>query len=93
VSAIRSGEAWRNASKRWCKFSLVGAVGIGVQLAALAGLTVAGLQFLLATALAVEAAVLHNFGGHQHFTWRNRKGEKSIPPWALLTLLVNGRRP
>ncbi|MGA8272554.1 MAG: GtrA family protein [Candidatus Sulfotelmatobacter sp.] len=59
-------------SRRWLKFSLVGGVGIGVQLAALAALTAMGMNYLLATALAVEGAVLHNFFWHQRFTWVDR---------------------
>ena len=58
--------------RRWLKFSLVGGVGIGVQLAALAALTALGVNYLLATALAVEAALLHNFFAHQRFTWADR---------------------
>lgn len=58
---------------RWIKFNLVGGVGIGVQLAALWLLTSAGLPYLLATALAVEAAVLHNFLWHERFTWADRR--------------------
>jgi putative flippase GtrA len=69
-----SGETWRAAGKRWCKFSLVGAIGIGVQLGALALLTAAGVHYLVATALAVETAVLHNFAWHQNFTWSDREG-------------------
>jgi putative flippase GtrA len=56
------------------KFNLVGAVGIGVQLAALWSLTGFGLGYLFATALAVEAAVVHNFMWHEHFTWADRSG-------------------
>jgi len=59
-------------TRRWLKFSLVGGVGIGVQLAVLAVLTTKGVNYLLATALAVEGAVLHNFFWHQHFTWADR---------------------
>ena len=59
---------------RWCKFSLVGAAGIVVQLGTLALLTSSGVHYLLATALAVEAAVLHNFVWHQNFTWNDREG-------------------
>ena len=54
---------------RWLKFNLVGAVGIGVQLGCLALLR-PHLQYLAATALAVEIAVLHNFAWHERFTWR-----------------------
>ena len=57
---------------RFLKFSLVGAIGIGVQLAVLAALTAKGVNYLLATALAVESAVLHNFLWHQRFTWAER---------------------
>ncbi len=60
---------------RWLKFNGVGALGIGVQLACLAAL-VSGLHmnYLPATALAVEAAVLHNFVWHERFTWKDRQG-------------------
>jgi putative flippase GtrA len=58
---------------RWGKFNLVGAIGIGVQVAALFLLkTVLHLQYLVATAIAVEAAVLHNFVWHERFTWVDR---------------------
>ena len=65
---------WSATGWRWCKFSLVGAIGIAVQLGMLALLTAAGLHYLPATALAVEAAVLHNFAWHQNFTWSDREG-------------------
>ena len=45
---------------------------MGVQLTALALLTHAGWPVLLATALAVEAAVLHNFVWHERWTWSDR---------------------
>jgi putative flippase GtrA len=52
---------------------LVGAIGIGVQMGAFALLSGAlGLNYLLATALAVETAVLHNFAWHERYTWRDR---------------------
>jgi len=50
----------------------VGAIGIAVQLAMLWVLTSLGLGYLLATGLAVEAAVLHNFIWHERFTWLER---------------------
>jgi putative flippase GtrA len=59
-----------HAGVRWLKFNLVGAVGIGVQLGVLVLLTKAWyFGYLFATALAVEAAVLHNFVWHEKFTW------------------------
>ncbi len=58
---------------RWLKFNLVGAIGIVLQVLALLLLTrLCHLHYLLATALAVEAAVLHNFFWHERFTWVDR---------------------
>jgi putative flippase GtrA len=58
---------------RWCKFNFVGGIGIGVQFAALFLLkTVLGFNYLFATAIAVEAAVVHNFIWHEQFTWADR---------------------
>ena len=58
---------------RWLKFNAVGAMGVAVQLAALAVLK-SGLHvnYLLATAVAVELALLHNFVWHERWTWRDR---------------------
>jgi putative flippase GtrA len=58
---------------RWCKFNFVGAIGIAVQFAALI-LLKSGLHmnYLLATGIAVEAAVVHNFVWHEQFTWADR---------------------
>lgn len=63
---------WKTLGRRWLKFHFVGALGIGVQLAALSLLTRAGVWYLAATALAVEAAVVHNFLWHERMTWRDR---------------------
>ena len=58
---------------RWWKFNLVGAVGIAVQLAVLSLLVrTMSVQYLIATMLAVEAAIVHNFLWHERFTWRDR---------------------
>jgi putative flippase GtrA len=60
----------------WLKFNAVGGMGIGVQLIVLSGLK-SGLHidYLLATALAVEAAVVHNFAWHECFTWAERESK------------------
>ncbi len=58
---------------RWFKFNAVGGIGVGVQLVALTIL--AGqleLNYLVATALAVETAVIHNFLWHERWTWADR---------------------
>ena len=57
---------------RLARFSLVGTIGIGVQMLVLAMLTAIGMNYLVATILAVESAILHNFIWHQQFTWRDR---------------------
>ena len=63
----------RRTFLRWIKFNTVGAIGIVVQLAALAILrSWLELDYLLATAIAVEIAVLHNFIWHERFSWADR---------------------
>ncbi len=64
---------------RWLKFNTVGGIGIGVQLGALA-LFRSWLKFdyLLATALAVEIAVIHNFLWHERFTWADRPADRPL---------------
>jgi putative flippase GtrA len=74
-------EQWR----RWLNFNLVGGLGIAVQLSLLAAFTAwAGLNYLLATALAVEGAVLHNFIWHEHWTWRDRARCDQLGRWKRL---------
>jgi len=58
---------------RWLKFNLVGGIGIAVQFAILFVLKgVLHFDYLVATALAVELTVLHNFIWHERFTWVDR---------------------
>jgi putative flippase GtrA len=57
---------------RLLKFSFVGGIGAGVQLGMLAALAAIKVNYLLATALAVECAVIHNFLWHQRLTWADR---------------------
>jgi putative flippase GtrA len=65
----------KNLAFRWLKFNAVGAVGVGVQLAVLALLNRGlGMNYLPATAVAVEIAILHNFFWHERFTWKDRSG-------------------
>jgi putative flippase GtrA len=64
---------------RWLKFNLVGAIGIGVQLGCLKLLLHFRLNYLAATALAVEISVLHNFVWHERFTWHERCTGKDRP--------------
>lgn len=58
--------------RRWLKFNIVGALGTAVQLGMLVLLKSAlHVNYLLATALAVEISVLHNFVWHERYTWPN----------------------
>jgi putative flippase GtrA len=74
-------------------FNAVGLAGIAVQLAVLWTLTAwGGLGVPLATALAVEAAILHNFAWHQRWTWRDRpaRGRRDTASRLFRFHAVNG---
>ena len=58
--------------ERFVRFNAVGLLGFVVQLAVLWGLTRGGMHYLAATAIAVEAAALHNYWWHERWTWRER---------------------
>jgi putative flippase GtrA len=59
--------------RRWLAFSLVGVLGFAVQLTTLVVLAGGlGVHYLVATALAVELAILHNFLWHRRWTWSDR---------------------
>ncbi len=49
-----------------------------------------GLNYLLATGLAVEAAVLHNFIWHERFTWADRRAHTSLSRLAKFNLTTGG---
>jgi putative flippase GtrA len=60
---------------RWLAFSLVGIMGIAVQMTCLLILTSClNVGYLLATGISVEAALLHNFVWHERWTWGDRAG-------------------
>jgi putative flippase GtrA len=78
VTIRNSTQRWTRLIRRLLKFHMVGAVGIGVQLCFLFLFkTVLHLNYLLATAMAVECAVVHNFLWHEHFTWADRRDRRS----------------
>ena len=80
-----------NTFIRWGKFNLVGAMGMVVQLAALALLSrwAAG-HYLYATAAAIELTLLHNFVWHLHFTWRDRRDDSALLVRLMRFHLSNG---
>lgn len=63
---------------RFVRFNLVGAAGFGVQLAVVFLLSHVEsgfsrtVQVAAVTAIAVEAAILHNFVWHERWTWADR---------------------
>ena len=76
---------------RWSKFNLVGAVGMMVQLAALAlfNRCVPG-HYLLASAAALELTLLHNFVAHLHYTWSDRRRNSAVLAQLVRFHLSNG---
>jgi putative flippase GtrA len=78
VEGSKPSEA-RQTLLRWIKFNAVGGIGIVVQLAAQAIFrSWMKLDYLLATALAVEIAVIQNFFWHERFTWADRPAPRQV---------------
>ena len=72
-TAKSAGSASKTTLWRWVVFNVVGAMGLVVQVATLAALLEwSSCNYLLATAAAVEAAVVHNFLWHERWTWSDR---------------------
>jgi dolichol-phosphate mannosyltransferase len=83
----------RSSIWRWTKFSAVGSIGMAVHLGLLAlFVKVFGMHYLLATGLAVETAVLHNFVWHCRWTWADRpvEGSAALAATLLRFHLSNG---
>jgi len=73
------GSLVRRDVRRWVKFNLVGGLGVAVQLAALSILhSLLKIDYLPATGLAVEIAVIHNFLWHERFTWVDRPAQEPL---------------
>jgi putative flippase GtrA len=80
-----------NTVIRWGKFNLVGAIGMVVQLAALALFNRWSRgHYLLASAAALEITLLHNFVWHLHYTWRDRRCDSALPAQLVRFHLSNG---
>lgn len=60
--------------KRWLRFNAVGIMGTGVQIASLAVMLRWRVNYLVATAIAVELALLHNYAWHRRYTWAGHAG-------------------
>lgn len=80
-----------NIFVRWVRFNAVGAMGMAVQLGALALLSRSdGGHYLLASAAAVELAVLHNFAWHLRVTWPDRRAGSAVLRQLVRFHLANG---
>ncbi|HEY3443578.1 MAG TPA: GtrA family protein [Paludibaculum sp.] len=61
------------------RFSAVGGLGLAVKFGVLILMkSVFGLGYLLATSIAVEAAIIHNFVWHSRWTWRDRSRDLTM---------------
>jgi putative flippase GtrA len=80
-----------NTLIRWGKFNVVGAMGMVVQLAALAIFNrLAPGHYLYASAAAIELTLLHNFVWHLHYTWRDRRDNSAVMAQLMRFHLSNG---
>ena len=80
-----------NGFARWRKFNLVGAMGMGVQLATLSWFNrcFRG-HYLFASVAAIEITLLHNFVWHVNYTWRSRNDASNRLPQFVRFHLSNG---
>ncbi len=77
-------------ARRWLRFNLVGAIGMALQMGTLALLNaIAPAHPILASSIALELTLLHNFAWHQHYTWRDRS-RTSTPTRLFRFHLANG---
>ena len=84
---------WGRVLLRWLTYNSVGIMGMCVQLVTLLALAeLGGIDYLLATALAVETAILHNFVWHERWTWGDRLAHPRDGRWSRLVRfnLVSG---
>jgi putative flippase GtrA len=60
-------------ARRWARFNAIGVMGFVVQLGCLWALThLLKIHYVLATAVAVELTIFHNFVWHARWTWMDR---------------------
>lgn len=82
VTPIAARTIARWATNRWVAFYAIGGIGFAVQLVVLGTLVEwARLDYLVATALATEISVLHNFVWHEYWTWRDRTAVDGAGLW------------
>jgi putative flippase GtrA len=80
-----------SAAVRWAKFNAVGVLGMAVQLGVLAGTNRWwGGHYLIATGVAIEVTLLHNFFWHVRYTWRDRPAQGSRMAQMVRFQMANG---
>jgi putative flippase GtrA len=80
-----------STGERFLRFNGVGMLGIAVQLLTVSALLRwTGLNETVATALAVSAAVLHNFVWHHSWTWADRRQDRHPVLTLWRFVLANG---
>lgn len=90
MSTVKSEITWRPITRHWLKFNAVGIIGTLLQLAMLTLLTgiLGKPYYLLATLIAVETAILHNFVWHIKWTWHDRMSPSGAKPRSTRALLL-----
>jgi putative flippase GtrA len=74
MKVVKGMKDMKEVLERFARFNAVGALGVGVQLTTLWVLVeLWGAGYVLATAIAVGCAVVHNFVWHQCWTWGDRR--------------------
>ena len=80
----RPAVGWQQ-TRRCAVFSIVGAMGMALQLGvAWALATFGGVNYLTAIALSVEIAIVHNFFWHERWTWSDRPAQGWVVIWRFL---------
>jgi len=65
---------------RWIRFNIAGLLGMIVQMIVLMVATrLFGVNYILATVLGVECALIHNFIWHERYTWHEQKLSRALP--------------
>ena len=65
--------------RKWLRFNAIGTMGVGVQLLLLFLLTrLFHIHYMVATLLAVQCAIIHNFFWHQRWTWKENATQSKM---------------
>jgi putative flippase GtrA len=60
--------------RKWLRYNTIGVMGVGVQISVLILLrNLFEMNYFVATLIAVQCALIHNFFWHQRWTWRSQR--------------------